>query len=317
MTPTSVVRGDLAVSVEEFNLEAAEAGFVAARVLPEFDVDLVSAQYAVIPIEQLLADSDDTRAPGSSYNRGRGKFKMDTYACIEHGVEEPVDDREAKMYARYFDAETVAARRARGKILRNYERRVQAAVQSTATFTGALTAALATKWSVEATATPIDDLDTYKLQVRTNCGFLPNKLILTYAAFLAVRKTAQIVDKIKYAGIDDPKNVTPKMLAGVFDLKEVVVAGAIANTANESQAASISSIWNDAYATLAYVDDSDDIRSITLGRTFHFTSDGSSMGGAVETYRDETARSNVVRVRMDTHEKIMRPQAGLLITNVL
>ena len=53
------------------------------------------------------------RQSGGSYGRGDYEFEDVYYATKEQGWEEPVDDRDAKMYADYFDAELVAASRGR------------------------------------------------------------------------------------------------------------------------------------------------------------------------------------------------------------
>ena len=61
---------------------------------------------------------------------------------------------------------------------------------------------------------------------------------------------------------------------------------------------------------------SGDFREACLGRTFHWSEDGSSENGTVETYRDETVRSNIVRVRMDVDEQVILPTAGYLLTGI-
>jgi len=59
-----------------------------------------------------------------------------------------------------------------------------------------------------------------------------------------------------------------------------------------------------------------DMREACIGRTFHWGQDGSSVGGTVESYRDEVVRGNVIRVRHDVDEVILYPQAGHLLSNV-
>jgi hypothetical protein len=59
-----------------------------------------------------------------------------------------------------------------------------------------------------------------------------------------------------------------------------------------------------------------DIREACIGRTFHWSADGSSIGGTIEEYRDETVRSAIIRVRHDVDEVVMYPQAGHLLSNI-
>ena len=106
------------------------------------------------------------------------------------------------------------------------------------------------------------------------------------------------------------------MLASVFDLEEVIVAGPPRNAAIEGQDVSISPIWSNEYAMVAKLARSNDVREPCLARTFHWGEDGSDIGGTVETYRDETIRGDVVRVRHDVDELIMYTEAAQLFDNV-
>jgi hypothetical protein len=106
------------------------------------------------------------------------------------------------------------------------------------------------------------------------------------------------------------------MLAQVFDLDEVIVAGSPKNSAKEGQTVSVAEIWDDEYAMVARVARSSDMREPCIGRTFHWSEDGSSIGGTVETYRDEPVRSNIVRVRHDVDELLLITAAAQLLDNV-
>ena len=53
------------------------------------------------------------------------------------------------------------------------------------------------------------------------------------------------------------------------------------------------------------------------GRTFHWTADGSQIGGLVETYRDERIRGDVVRVRNQVDVNQVIAECGYLITGCL
>jgi hypothetical protein len=66
----------------------------------------------------------------------------------------------------------------------------------------------------------------------------PDTMVLPWKDYKNLRNCAQIIDKIKYSGRDDPKNVTAQMLAAIFDIEQVLVADAQYNSANEGQAAS-------------------------------------------------------------------------------
>lgn len=316
----ATLRPDLAGSFMEFDMEMDRRGFIGQRVLPVIETPKASGTFGIIPIEQLLQNRETARAPGSGYNRGTFTFDDVAFACSEHGAEEPVDDREAALYNQYFDAEQVAAMRAYDAVLRNQEKRVAALLFNTTTYTGSsLTTAVSTEWSTAATATPISDVEAAVRKVYTNTGLWANCLIVSKIVFRNLRLCTNIKDAIAASGAGYPtraQDITEAMLAAVFDLDYILVGGSTKNTANEGQSATPDQIWDDEYAMVCRIATSNDIKEPCIGRTFHWAEDGSSIGGTVETYRDETVRSDIVRVRHDVQEKILYTQCGHLLSNI-
>ena len=314
---TALSRPDLGGSLMEFDNEANRAGFIGLRVFPVFESARQNAEFGKFKIESLLQERDTTRAAGAGYARQQNQFTTDNFATREHGAEEPVDDRESKIYATYFDAEMVAARRARDVVLRNLEKRVKAKVQDTATWTGAaLTTAVGTPWTMIATSTPITDVRGAVIKVYQNSGMLANRVVLSWEIYQKLLDNTQILDRIKSWGGDDPLQVNKQTLARAFDVEEVVVGGGVFNSANEGQAASLSGIWANSSVMVCRVATGNDLKEPCIGRTIHWGEDGSSIGAAMESYRDESIRGDVVRARMDTDEKRLFTQAGHLLTNI-
>lgn len=119
----------------------------------------------------------------------------------------------------------------------------QAALATTAANYGAgskVTLAGATKWSA-ATGTPLIDVDSAREAIRTQCGMYPNVMVLSPLAFNACKNNPAVVSRFQYNGMTAPDGtgVTAAMLAGLFNVAEVVVAGAI----SFSDANVASDIW--------------------------------------------------------------------------
>lgn len=322
----STLRPELAGSLEEFDLAMDRQGFIGARVLPILSVDKGSGPFGKIPVEQLLQNRETARAPGSGYSRGIWKFETDSFAVEEHGAEEPIDDREAQLYRDFFDAEIVAAERARDVVLRNAEKRIAAAIFNTTTWTGvSLTTAVSTEWSNASSGVPITDVNAARQKVWDGCGLWPNALIINRRVFNNLRVNAQVKDAIASSGAGfatRARDITVQQLAEVFDLDYILVAGSAKNTANEGQAAAFSEIWDKEYAMVCRIATSNDIKEPCLGRTFMWMEGGSApdngmeLPAIVETYRDETVRSDIVRVRHDAHEKVLYAACGHLLSNI-
>jgi len=317
-TSLATLRPDLAGSLMEFDLDMDRNGFIAAQVLPVFEVAKQSGKFGRIPIEQLLQQRETLRAPGGGYNRGKWTFTTASFATEEHGAEEPVDDKEAEMYAEYFDAELVSAMRARDAVLRNAEKRVADLLFNATTFSGQETA-LTNEWDDKTNATPVDDVHAAKLAVWDRCGLWPNALVINRRVFLNLRLTDQMRDRIHSSGAGESVlqgRISVAQIAQALDLDFVFVAGSARNSATEGQSISIAPIWSNEYALVCRVATMQDIREPCLGRTMHWGQDGSTIGGTVESYRDETVRSDIVRCRHDVDEKTLYTEAGQLLNNL-
>ncbi len=315
----ATLRPDLATFLE-FDLESEKAGYVAAEVFPVIDVASMSGTFGKIPIEQLLQQRETRRAPGAGYARGQFTFTTATYACEEHGAEEPIDDREAAAYAEYFDAEQINTMRAFSAVLRNAEQRVADSVFNATTWNGAsLTTGVNDEWDDATNAVPTTDVEAAVRKIYAASGLWANALIINRKVFRNLRNCDSIIDRINSAGAGSPSkasDVTVDMLKAVFDLEHIIVAGTSKNGAKEGQSAAPAQIWSDEYAMVCKIATTSDMREPCIGRTFHWSQDGSSIGGTVETYRDETVRGDVVRVRHDVDEIVLYPEAGHLLSNI-
>jgi len=317
----ATLRPDLATFFE-YDLEAERNGYVASRVLPVMDVASQAGNFGKIPLAQLLQERDTKRAPGSGYARGKWTFDKATYACEEHGAEEPVDDREAKMYAEYFEAEGVSTMRAFSAVLRNAELRAADLLFNATTWTGgSLTTAITNEWDSNHTtdAVPIDDVEAAVNKVYDGSGLWPNALIINRKVFRNLRNLDQIIERINSEGAGNaskPSDISAAMLAQLFDLDFVIIAGNTRNTATEGQTATPGQIWDSEYAMVAKIATGNDMREPCVGRTFHWSQDGSSIGGTVESYRDEVVRGDVIRVRHDVDEIVLYKEAAHLLSNV-
>ena len=315
----ATLRPDLATFLE-FDLESEKAGFIASQVFPVMDVQSASGNFGKIPIEQLLQQRETRRAPGSGYARGNWTFTPATYATVEHGAEEPVDDNEARMYAEYFQAEQISTMRAFSAVLRNAEQRVASAVFNTSTWTGgSLTTAITHEWDDAVNAVPITDVEAAVQKIYDNSGLWANALIINRKVFRNLRNSEQIIERINAAGAGSPSkasDVTVQMLAQVFDLDNIIVAGTSKQNSAEGQTSSVSQIWSGEYAMVCKIATGPDMREACIGRTFHWSADGSSIGGTVESYRDEAVRSDVIRVRHQVAEVVLYPEAGHLLSNI-
>lgn len=320
-TTLSTLRPDLAPFVE-FNLVEQREGYIARDVLKPIDVALQSDNPGKIPVEALLQGmngTEDARAGNGGYMRLGWNFEKFTYATEEHGVEVPVSHRDRNRYANFMDAEAVSTQIAAARVLGNFEARASSLLFNATTWTGAaLTTAITNEWDDAANATPIVDVKAAKAKVFDGSGLNANALIINQTVFENLRQCTSVLDRIAASGAGFPnrtRDVTRMQLAELFDLDYIIVAGAAKNTANKGQAAAFSRFWSGEYAMVARIAVGNDIREPCVARAYHWTGDGSSLDGTVESF-ENTNRETVVRVRMDTDEVVMYAAAAHLLSNI-
>lgn len=312
----ATLRPDLGGSFMEFDLEMANQGFIGHQVMPSFEVQKASGNFGKIPIEQLLKSMPTERAPGGGYNRAMWTFEPDTFITREYGHEEPVDDNEAEIYSDYFEAEMVSAERARRIVMEAEERRIAALIQNASAYN---TVGISDEWDDATAADPITDVNGAVDRLWAK-GIIANALILTRKQFRSLRVCDSVTEKIASFGAGSAikqRDIGLDALRAVFDLDYIFVAGGIKNTAADGLAASCTGIWNDEYVGVTRVPNSRDIREPGFGRTFHWGLDGSNIGGAMETYRDESVRSNIVRCRHQVQAKVLYAEAMELLSNAI
>lgn len=309
---TGTVRPELMALANEFMQK--DTAFIASQILPYFEVDHDSATYPVIPIEALLADPPETkRAPRSAFHRDDWNFETDTYNCVEHGHEEPVDEVEAKMYERFFDAEEVALYRAVAVILRAREKRTAAIINDTGNFTNS---AVTHEWDDATNAVPADDVNTARNAIHSACGVEPNVLVISRSTFYDLGMCDQIVDRIKYTNpAVDRGQINADLLAQFFGVDKVHVGQGLKNTAKKGQTAVPASIWSNEYAFLGVASAARDLKTPSVGRTFRWN----KIWGEeifVESYIEEQTDSTIIRAREYVDEELIVPGSGYLLTNI-
>ena len=313
-TPSTFNRPDLGLHFEEYNVNAASQGFVGPKIMPFLPVALQTASFSKITVASLLEDIKTERAPGAGYERGSYQFEQDSYACIEHGTEEPVDDAERAIYAYSFDVEMQAANRCVARLMRGAEKRIVAPILASAN-----TTATAGIWSTSASGKPFTDVMLAAIQVRNRTGIRANAVVMDWAAFEAARACDEVLNRVKFWGGDDPAFVTAEVMARAMNVKYCFISGGMKNTGGHGLPAVLSPIWDKTKCAVLVVPESSDLREPCYGRTFQFTGDGGANGegGTVEQYREEIRRSEIIRARHWAHEKVLYSGAVHVVTGVV
>lgn len=312
---TATLRPELGQLAYEFAAEQSQLEFIAEAVLPTFETELQSAQYPVIPSEAFMKLYDTRRAARANYRRSDYQFDFGTYTCKEHGWEEAIDDREAAIYSRFFDAEVVATKRATDIILRNREKRVADFVMNTSTFANA---GVTVKWSDTEASDPRGDVMSAVNAIRGAVGMSPNAVVMSETSFQNVLKSKAFNESVKYTEsiLTQPRAVQIARVAAYLGVERVFVGVAMYDTKVKGQNLTPGSIWSDVRVFVGRVATrANDLQEACIGRTFRWTQRASGLL-VTESYRDERAGSNVIRVRNDVDEAAVFTACGYILTNI-
>ena len=312
---TTIQRADLGALAYEYYMENDQ--FIGLDLLPVFEVGEKSSDYPVIPIEALMKMPKSLkRAPRGAYQRGDYEFETGTYTCEEYGWEEPIDEVEAALYRRFFDAESVATLRATKILLRDMEKRIADAVMNVSNITN--TSAVTVEWSSAAGAKPKKDSDYAITTLYETTGVPVDTVAMSWKVFKNLMKTAEIKDYLQYTNphMLSTREQQKEMLARYFDVERVLIGGAQYDSAGRGKAFSLSNIWSNEYVLFARVSDGgQDLKDPCLGRTFLWTEDSPEIL-VTEQYREEQIRSDVYRVRHNVDEAFVFTGAGFLLSNI-
>lgn len=317
--PSSDVRNlrpDISGVLQPYSEVAVSRGFIADQVAPASEVAEVSGQYAAVTGANVMQNVDTRRGKDGHYPQITWEWGKAIYNCLEHGLIEMVDRRDAARYGRWFDAEVAAARRCRVTLMRAREIRVAGTLFNASVFTPASN--ITNEWDDEENADPIMDVHSAKLRLLAR-GIEANALIINGFVYENLRVCHSVLDRIASVGSGSPTSksqVGIEQLKAVFDLKHILVGKGMKNSADEGLPASLVPIWSNEYAMVCRVAEDDEIEDPCVMRTFHYGADGSEIGGVSETYYSDERRADVARVRMDVAEEIIASQAGELLDNI-
>jgi len=287
---TSEVHVDQALTNVSIAYAQDQNSFVASRIFNSINTSQLSNKYHVFDKDQWLRSEAGLRATGAPTRGANFTMSTGTFSCQQYGVHMDVDDYVAANADAGVDILTSATQYVTEKLLQKRDEVFAAAAFTTSTWTGSTTGGditPGTKWSASG-GTPIKDIQTQQDAVHAKTGRKPNVLLLGKDVYTALRDSDDILDRVKYSerGI-----VTTDLMASLFGVDEVIVAGTILNSAAEGATAVYTSpVFTADDALLIYRPQNPGLLTPAAGYMFSFT----GVAGA-----DQYEGLRTLRYRMD------------------
>lgn len=280
----SPVLQDVHVSAALTNVSVAffqdEDNFVADKVFPMVPVVHQTDQYFVWSLADFMRDdaqlrSDATESAGTGMN-----LQTQSYAANVWALHKDIGPQVRANADPAIDIDVTTTRMLMQKLLIKRDRTFTTKFLTTGLWTGTSTGSdivgtaggtpgtgTPSLWSDDANGDPFTDIETQQTAILQGTGFMPNKLVLGWKVYQALRKHPLVIDRIKYTSQPDAKDITPQMLAAMFDVDEVVVSKAVYNSAAEGLASSMNFVVG-SNALLCYATKSPSLNEPTAGYTF-------------------------------------------------
>lgn len=251
------------------------------------------------------------RSPGASTRRIPLGYSGKQFSLLQDSLEVPIA-RELMRDAKLVPGIDLASRSVRTvmRVLSLGLENDQAVLATTAANYGAankVALAGATKWSV-ATGNPLTDVDAGREVIRQSCGVYPNVMVMSAVAFTACKNNPNVIARFQYNGQTgvDATQITTAMLAGLFNVKKVVI-GAAVSWAEQTNAAT--DVWGN-NVVLAYVPEGSlAIEEPSFGYTY--TMDGNPL--VEEPYYDNNQKSWIYGVTFERAPVLSGIASGYLI----
>jgi hypothetical protein len=315
----AVSRPEISAFLEQ--AQSADKFYISQKVFPVHGVEARAGRYPRIDLAKgnLMKREQTKRNSSGSYNETDQEHDWDTYDCVDRGLEQRIDDTKAKEMKSFLDLEKQEAKNVRRKCLLDFEINAAAKLMNEGNFPHT-DAVVAYTEALIATMDVPQDINAAIEQV-TGRGEDVNTIVFSHVMWNRLRRSTMLQQYLYgKLGPDTQKRlITPKDLAEAFSLDldgvslQVLVARAKYDTAPKGRATStLVPIWGTDYIWVGYTKGGDYSEG-GAGRTLVWEADIPSGLYATETYRDEKRRSDMVRVRTNSIEKVLNGNAGQLI----
>jgi hypothetical protein len=299
--------------------------FIGARVAPPVAVDRRSGFYPVFGINQsnLLRGESKPRAPGSSYNRIKREHTLDSYDTEEFGIEQLVPDENVQELGAFnLDYAQKATEWALRDIQLGHESRVASLAFNPANFSLITSGTAYTSANIGDAGFDIGlDVDLAKAQItkrgeRSDAAALI--ALMSEDVFIRARSSRRLINRVRGTVSTDSQLVLSESeMAQALGVREVLVGRSVRDTSNQKAASStLTNIWSNSYLWVGHASAPDAGNTNFLNgsamATIFWREDTASLLTS-ESYREEAQRSEVVRARMHTDEKIVDANRGQLI----
>jgi len=296
--------------------------FIASSVYPIVPVDKRSDLFRVYAKDDWFRDEAEKRAPGTpsaggGYDVGTDSYFCDTYAFHKDIDDQTRDNADADINldkdATEFVTQRILLKREKVWVTQNFQPGVWGTTVSGVA--SGPTGSQFLRWD-DVNSDPRTNIKAGARKILSTTGYRPNTLVLHYDAMDALIDHPDLVDRIKYTSRE---SINEALLAQIFKVDRVLVAGAIENSAKEGQAPAVMDFIYGKHAWLGYVAPSPSLMAPSAGYTFSWRHAplNNNNGVQFKRFRMEEIASERIEGEMSFDDKIVGTDLGYFFENVV
>lgn len=305
MTPAQARAADPVLSTHARGYRNAQ--LVANRLFPFADVAAYGGRVIEFGKDEFKV-YDAKRAPGANVKRVNIGYGSSSYSIVPSALNAVVPSELMRDAAQVpgINLATRAVNKALRSLLLEYEADCAAIATNAANYDAnhKVTLSGTDVWS-DAASDPAGDVEDGKEAVRASIGMYPNTLVLSAKAVKNLRRHQKIIDRSANTGI---RKVTIDLLAQIFEVENVVVAGGV--VADDADV--LADVWGTA-AVLAYVSEGSDVNADITEPSYGYGYRIEGMPLVRTPYWDQGSLSWLYGVSNDCTPVLAGMAAGFLI----
>ncbi len=186
----------------------------------------------------------------TSFAGGRGKFRRvesivrssQRYELQSHGLEGVVTEDDYDNVEKPFDAESDETIGLTSHIYLEKEKVLADALADTGVITQNVTLSGTSQFSDYANSSPLSRASAARVAVRAGCGTAPDTAWMDWAVKNVLKFHPELLERLGYTQAR-PGGLSDDELAKALDVKQVLVAEAMYNSAKEGQSDSLAAVW--------------------------------------------------------------------------
>lgn len=288
-------------------------GYISEQILPELKVKQYSGKIANYGNGHLRIVN--TVVGGKSHYPMVDSItrSSDTYQIESHGLKDIVTKEDYANVEKPYDAEEDVTIALSTHLWLGKEKSLADTLTSTSIITQNTTLAGTDQFSDYDNSNPLGELKDARIAVRDGCGFAPDTAIMDWSVAETLRFHPQLLDVLGFKH-NRPNGLTDMELARALNVRKVLIAEAVYNSAVQGQSDSLAPVWGK-HLVFAKLPDRVGLRQKSLGYRVQLA--GQAPRQVYKANQDEPVDSKKIMV-VDAYDQILTDaNCAYLIENAI